>query len=344
MRLLILLLSVSIMFMGCESFLGDALKSDGDTTNHPDEQILYATITGQISSDNASNSENGIEEVTVTAVYGGTTRTTTTDSDGWWWLADIPYRPMDTDDWSTDNKTEYRTVRLWFTHDLYKSRGGSVSLYGHSNNKLTLKTYDLKWTSNVIHKSPDFNNYPQLVTLDYDREDTHATTSYYLPNKTSNITVEFNMAMHTSWVGNSPLELMDNTGSQVAYSGGWSGDKKTFTVNPSADLSCTNKLEYYRLRVIRRLRTYDSFNETYGQLHYIDSGQYIDFRVLCTDEKTLLAASTPADAPSVIRRGPFVSEISNGVVAAIGDSNPSASIDVATNLTFSLLVRRESPM
>ncbi|MDP6465283.1 MAG: hypothetical protein QGH65_15435, partial [SAR324 cluster bacterium] len=208
MRLLILLLSVSIMFMGCESFLGDALKSDGDTTNHPDEQILYATITGQISTDNASNSENGIEEVTVTAVYGGTTRTTTTDSDGWWWLADIPYRPMDTDDWSTDNKTEYRTVRLWFTHDLYKSRGGSVSLYGHSNNQLTLKSYDLKWTSNVIHKSPVFNNYPKLVSEDYDRENTHATTSYYLPNNTSNITVEFNMAMHTSWVGNSPLELM----------------------------------------------------------------------------------------------------------------------------------------
>ena len=293
-NLLIFALSL-ILFSGCESFLGDALKSEGDTTNHPDEQILYASITGQVSTDAAADSENGIEGVTVTAVYAGTTKTTTTDSDGWWWLADIPYRPMDTDDWSTDNKTEYRSAKLWFTHNLYKSKGGTVSLYGHSNDQLTLKAWDLKWTSNVIHRDPTWTNatYPKLVSADYDREDTHATTAYYLPDKTSNITVEFNMAMHTSWVGNSPFELMDTTGSQVAYTGGWSGDKKTFTVNPSADLSCTNKLEYYRLRVIRRLRTYDSFNETYGQLHYIDSGQYIDFRVLCTDEKTLLAASTP---------------------------------------------------
>ena len=91
MRLLMLLVATSIIFMGCEAFLGDAFKGGDTTTVEPDEEIMYATISGVLT-DNVTS--DPIANATVTAFYTGGVKTATTDSDGWWFLADLPYRNL----------------------------------------------------------------------------------------------------------------------------------------------------------------------------------------------------------------------------------------------------------
>ena len=297
MRLLILLLSTSIIFMGCEAFLGDSFKGDEKVVMEPDEEIMYATISGVLT-DNVTS--DPIANATVTAFYTGGTKTATTDSDGWWHLADLPYRIFDVDANDDDmTGTEYRIVQLKYTHANFQIGTATVNLWGHIES--TMGRTQLKWGSNVVHEHTT-TAHPELVSVSYDQEDDRATKSYYLPNGTSNITVGFNMPMDTDWSGNSPFELFDANGAIVAYSGSWSSDRQTFTVNPTSDLTCTNRLRYHRLRLIRRIRTWDDDSTIPNSdfyLHFMDSDVHIDFRVLCDDEPTLLTSTTPVLAPSL---------------------------------------------
>jgi hypothetical protein len=282
--------------MSCDQFLGDSFRGESGTTNLPDEEIMHASISGVLT-DNVSG--NPVSGATVTAYYNRSVKTTTTDSDGWWYFTDIEYREFDTDNWSDDNLTNYRIVVVKFSHSNYQISTATVNLYGHTSS--TIGRIQLKWSSNVVH-SHTTTAYPNLASVNYDQEDTYATQSYYLPDNSSNITVNFNIPIDTDWVGTSAFELIDPNGAIAAYSGSWSSDRQTFTVNPTSDLTCTNRLRYHRLRLIRRIRTWDDDSTIPNSdfyLHFMDSDVYIDFRVLCDDEPTLLASTTPVLAPSL---------------------------------------------
>ena len=293
-KYLIGFIAISFLLMGCEAFLGDSLKSNSNTsTTAPDEEIMYATISGVLTDNTTSNPVIG---ATVTAYYSNGVQTTTTDSDGWWYLMDIPYRTFDVDK-NDDDMTgaEYRLVRVKYTRSNYDVGTATVNLWGHVTSTITRLA--LKWSSNVIHSNTT-TAYPNLATTSYDQEDGVATQSYYLPDNSSNITVNFNMPIDTDWVGTSIFELMDPDGTLAAHSGSWSADYQTFTVNPTSNLTCTNRLRYHRLRLIRRIRTWDDSAETDSYLHFMDSDKYIDFRVLCDAVPSLLATSTPQLAPT----------------------------------------------
>ena len=173
-------------------------------------------------------------------------------------------------------------VQVKYTHKNYQTDTATVELYGHLASSIGRNV--LRWTSNVIHH----HTTPTMIetTSNYDQEDNVATKGYYLPNVGSNITVTFNMDMDRM-IGNSPFELFDANNNLVAISGSWSS-ATTFTIDPTSNLTCTDKLDYHRLRVIRRLRTFDDSTESDSYLHFMDSGKYIDFRVLCDTVATLL--------------------------------------------------------
>ena len=299
-RYLIVITAISFLLMSCDQFLGDSFRGESSKTYVPDEEIMFASISGVLTDNVTSNPVSG---ATVTVYYNRGVKTTTTDSDGWWYFTDIEYRDFDTDNWSDDNLTNYRVVVVKFSHSNYQISTATVNLYGHISS--TIGRIQLKWSSNVVH-SHTTTAYPNLASVSYDQEDTYATQSYYLPDNSSNITVHFNIPIDTDWAGNSVFELIDPNGAIAAYSGSWSSDDKTFTVNPTSDLTCTNRLNYHRLRLIRRIRTWDHNTESdsivsvHGNnyLHFMDSDKYIDFRVLCDEEPTLLVTSTPQLAPS----------------------------------------------
>ena len=245
MRLLMLLLSTSIIFMGCEAFLGDSFKGDETVVMEPDIHMNYGSISGVLT-DNVTSYP--IAGATVTAFYSGGAKTTTTDSEGWWYLTDIPYKYFDTepDGDGGSSGTDFRMVQIKYTHKNYQTDTATVELYGHVTSSIGRNV--LRWTSNVIHHHTTSTMIE--TTSNYDQEDNVATKGYYLPNVGSNITVTFNMDMDRDWIGNSPFELFDADNNLVAISGSWSS-ATTFTIDPTSELTCTDKLDYHRLRVIR---------------------------------------------------------------------------------------------
>ena len=225
---------------------------------------------------------------TVTAYYERTVKTATSDSSGFWYMNDIPYgRDMDLAD--TAN-----TISVIVSAAGYV--GGSQTAELFSVNSWGLTAQSLKWGSSVLHQVA-------MGTGSFSQADAVANERYYLADNTSNIDINFNMAIDTLYSDNSSgnfFEMFDNSGTSLAFSGSWNTGKTTYTIDPTSDFTCDSVGQgntpgtYHRIRLVNEVRSYTEANI----IKHINDGAYIDFRVICGTFGSLLASSTPSLAPS----------------------------------------------
>ena len=277
MRYLIVLTAISFLLMSCDQLLRDQLKDDivlnGENTTE------YASISGWLV-DNVTSA--AISGATVTAYYERTVKTATSDSSGFWYMNDIPYgRDMD----ATDTAN---TISVIISAPGYV--GGTQAAELFSVNSWSLAALDLKWGSSVLHQVA-------MGTGSFTQTDSVANERYYLADNSSNIDINFNMAVDTTYSDNNTLiEMFDSTGTSVAFSGNWNSGKTTYTIDPTSTLTCdsvgqgSTPATYHRIRLVNEVRSYTAANI----IKHINDGAYIDFRVICGTFGSLLASSTPS--------------------------------------------------
>ena len=187
MRYLISVVAISFLLISCEQFLGDAFKSKNVLN---EDNTGYASISGWLSDNDTGAAITG---ATVTAYYEKTVKTATSDSSGFWYMNDIPYgRDMD----AADNM---HTVMVVVSAAGYV--GGSQSAELFSVNSWSFGALDLKWGSSVLHQVA-------LGTGSFSQTDTVANERYYLADNTSNIDINFNMAIDTAYTDNSSRSFL----------------------------------------------------------------------------------------------------------------------------------------
>jgi hypothetical protein len=291
-------LALTAALAACQPF-------EGDTTNinTPDQNIMYASISGQLidntsitNGSGGSTDDGGIAGATVTALTGTGLLTTTTDASGYWYFTNIPYRAR------LDNSSEVPTdrgVTVAASHDAYDRQSVYMPLWGHWQASMSAKS--LKWRSNVVHGTGNTSR-----AESYSQGDTNAHITYYLSDNTSNITVSFNMPVDTSYATDDQVfELYDPAGNLVSFAGSWDSGQTTYTVDPADSLTCTKQIfdrsdisdsyEFYRLRLIKEVRSFNYSTIIRG----LDGGNFIDFRVLCDVHGELLVSVTPQLAPEL---------------------------------------------
>jgi len=310
-RYLTIITAISFLLMGCDAFLGDAFK--GESSFSEEDTTEYASISGWLS-DNDTGA--AIVGATVTAFYERTVKTATSDSGGFWYMNDIPYgRDMDAAD--TAN-----TISVIVSAPGYV--GGSQTAELFSVNSWGFTAQSLKWGSSVLHQVA-------MGTGSFSQADAVANERYYLADNTSNIDINFNMAIDTLYSDNSSgnfFEMFDSSGTSLAFSGSWNTGKTTYTIDPTSDFTCDSVGQgntpgtYHRIRLINEVRSYTEASI----IKHINDGAYFDFRVICGTFGSLLASSTPALAPSADSGSSYqFDSMGVDVLSASGDVTSAAS-------------------
>ncbi len=279
MKYLIVITTISFLLMSCDAFLGDSFKSKNTLTE--EDTTEYASISGWLSDTTTGAAISG---ATVTAFYEKTVKTATSDSGGFWYMNDIPYgRDMD----ATDTA---HTIGVIISASGYAGGAQTAELF--SVNAWSLTALDLKWGSSVLHQVA-------LGTGSFTQTDSVANERYYLADNTSNIDINFNMAVDTLYSDNKSttfVEIFDSTGTSVAFSGSWNSGLTSYTMNPTSDLTCDSVGQgstpgtYHRIRLVNEVRSYTAAKI----IKHINDGAYIDFRVICGTFGSFLASSTPS--------------------------------------------------
>ena len=322
-RYLTIITAISFLLMGCDAFLGDAFK--GESSFSEEDTTEYASISGWLS-DNDTGA--AIVGATVTAFYERTVKTATSDSGGFWYMNDIPYgRDMDAAD--TAN-----TISVIVSAPGYV--GGSQTAELFSVNSWGFTAQSLKWGSSVLHQVA-------MGTGSFSQADAVANERYYLADNTSNIDINFNMAIDTLYSDNSSgnfFEMFDNSGTSLAFSGSWNTGKTTYTIDPTSDFTCDSVGQgntpgtYHRIRLINEVRSYTGANI----IKHINDGAYFDFRVICGTFGSLLASSTPSLVPSADSGSSYqFDSMGVDVLSASGDVISAASGNTDIWLAWSVV-------
>ena len=324
MRYLIVFTTISFLLMACDAFLGDAFK--GESSFSEEDTTEYASISGWVTDTTTGAAISG---ATIIAFYERTVKTATSDSSGFWYMNDIPYgRDMD----ATDNA---HTIGVVISAPGYA--GGSQTAELFSVNSWGLTALDLKWGSSVLHQVA-------MGTGSFTQTDSVANERYYLADNSSNIDINFNMAVDTLYSDNKStafVEMFDSTGTSVEFSGSWNSGLTSYTMNPTSDLTCDSVGQgntpgtYHRIRLVNEVRSYKEANI----IKHINDGTYIDFRVICGTFGSLLASSTPSLAPSQETNGSSYQFDSMGVdvLNAGGDVISAASGNTDIWLSWSVV-------